>query len=214
MIAIEIFTFNALQENTYVLYDETKECIIIDAGCYDKDEQNELKAFISENNLKPVMLVNTHSHVDHVLGVKFLKDLYHLKFYIHKIDEETLRSVKLYSRLYGFPNYQEPEANGFIAEGEKIKFGNSELDIFFTPGHAPGHVVFVNKEQKICIAGDVLFKGSVGRSDLPGGNHETLIKSIHEKLFVLPDDTIVFPGHGPETTIGREKKTNPYCAIH
>jgi hydroxyacylglutathione hydrolase len=213
MIKIHTFTFNALQENTYLLYDDTKECIIIDPGCYDRSEQEELKEFIQENNLKPVKLLNTHCHVDHVLGNKFVKDLYKVKLYTSKEEEAALRSVKVYAPVYGFTNYAETEVDEIIKEGDVISFGNSKLEILFVPGHSVGHLAFVNKEQNICIGGDVLFQQSVGRWDLPGGNKDTLINSIHTKLFKLADEMVVYPGHGPETTIGMEKRTNPYCAV-
>ena len=213
MIKIHTFTFNALQENTYLLYDDTKECIIIDPGCYDRSEQEELKEFIQENTLKPVKLLNTHCHVDHVLGNKFVKDLYKLKLYTSKEEEAALRSVKVYAPVYGFANYAETEVDEIIKEGDVISFGNSTLEILFVPGHSVGHLAFVNKEQNICIGGDVLFQQSVGRWDLPGGNKDTLINSIHTKLFKLADEMVVYPGHGPETTIGIEKRTNPYCAV-
>ena len=213
MITIELFTFNALQENTYLLYDETKECIIIDPGCYDLEEQNELKTFIKKANLRPVKLINTHCHVDHVLGNKFIKDLYNIKLYTSKEEVEVLKAVKVYAPVYGFTNYAEADIDEFIKEGELINFGNSQLEILFVPGHSVGHLAFVNKEQKICIGGDVLFRQSVGRWDLPGGNEATLLKSIQTKLFKLDDEMVVYPGHGPTTTIGYEKRTNPFCAI-
>ncbi len=213
MIQIKIFTFNALQENTYLLYDDTKECIVIDPGCYDHSEQEELKDFIQENNLKPVKLLNTHCHVDHVLGNKYVKDLYSIKLYTSKEEEAALRSVKVYAPVYGFTNYAETEVDEIIKEGDIINFGGSELEILFVPGHSVGHLAFVNKAQKICIGGDVLFQQSIGRWDLPGGNKDTLINSIHTKLFKLADDMVVYPGHGPGTTIGSEKRTNPYCAV-
>jgi hydroxyacylglutathione hydrolase len=213
MIQVAVFTFNALQENTYVLFDETKECIVIDPGCYDKMEQAELTSFIKENNLKIVKLLNTHCHVDHVLGNKFVKDTYGVKLYTSKEEEAALRSVKVYAPVYGFMNYEATEVDEIIKEGDKISFGNSELEILFVPGHSVGHLAFVNKEQKICMSGDVLFNQSVGRWDLPGGNQQTLLNSIHTKLFTLSDDMVVYPGHGPETLIGREKRTNPFCAV-
>jgi len=213
MIEIKIFTFNALQENTYLLYDDTKESIIIDPGCYDRSEQEELKEFIKEKGLKPVKLLNTHCHVDHVLGNKFVKDLFKIKLYTSKEEEEALRAVKVYAPVYGFTNYAESEVDEIIKEGDLISFGNSQLEILFVPGHSVGHLAFINKEEKICISGDVLFQQSVGRWDLPGGNEKTLLNSIQNKLFKLSDEMVVFPGHGPETTIGMEKRTNPYCSI-
>jgi hydroxyacylglutathione hydrolase len=213
MINVKTFTFNALQENTYLLYDETKECVLIDPGCYDKEEEQELRDFIEENGLKPVKLLNTHCHVDHVLGNRFVKELYSLKLYTSKEEEAALRSVKLYAPLYGFTKYSETEVDEIIKEGDLITFGNSTLEILFVPGHSVGHLAFINKEQKICISGDVLFNQSVGRWDLPGGNQETLFNSILTKLYKLSDDIVVYPGHGPETTIGREKRTNPFCSV-
>lgn len=207
---IQIFTFNALQENTYLLWDDSKECVIIDAGCYDKEEQIELVDFIVKECLKPSLLLSTHSHIDHVLGNYFLKTKYQIPLKIHRKDEATLRAVKTYAPMYGLPLYQEQLQDDYFAEGEQIKFGNTVLEILFVPGHAPGHVAFYHAASSSCIAGDVLFADSVGRADLPGGNFETLIKSIKTELYPLGDDTKIYPGHGPATTIGREKKSNPY----
>lgn len=144
------------------------------------------------------------------MGNSFVKETYKVDLYIHKEDEATLLSVKSYAPSYGFPMYQETTADHFLKEGDVVTFGNSKLEVLFVPGHAPGHIVFVNKEQKICINGDVLFQRSIGRTDLPGGNHETLLKNIREKMFALPDDIVVFTGHGPSTTIGEEKRENPF----
>ncbi len=213
MISIKTFTFNALQENTYLLYDETKECVLIDPGCYEKQEEQELKEFISKHDLTPVKLLNTHCHVDHVLGNKFVKDTYGIKLYTSKEEEEALRSVKLYAPLYGFSQYAETEVDELVQEGDQITFGNSTLEILFVPGHSVGHLAFFNRAEKICVSGDVLFSQSVGRWDLPGGNQETLFRSIQTKLYKLEDDMVVYPGHGPETTIGREKRTNPFCPV-
>ena len=190
MIQIQNFVFNPFMENTYVLYDETKEAIVIDPGCYEQAEKDELTDFIESNELKVVKLINTHCHIDHVFGNAFVKKRYGVSLVIHKEDEATLKSVEVYAPAYGFQNFETTEAEEFFDEGDQIKFGNSVLDIFFTPGHAPGHVVLVNQEQNICIGGDVLFDGSIGRTDLPGGDFETLIKSIHEKVFALQDDTV------------------------
>lgn len=213
MIQIQSFVFNAFQENTYVVFDETNEALVIDPGCYEKDEQEELVEFIESKELKVVKLLNTHCHIDHVLGNHFIKDKYKVNLYIHQEDEETLKSVEVYAPAYGFAQYTGALIDDFFVEGDIIEFGNSKFDIVFVPGHAPGHVAFISEEQNICIGGDVLFDGSIGRTDLPGGNFEQLIQSIHQKLFVLNDEIVIYPGHGATTTIGKEKTSNPFCAI-
>lgn len=209
-IQIQSFTFNAMQENTYIVYDETRQCIIIDPGCVEKHEQQDLLQFIAAEQLTPMFLLNTHCHIDHVLGNNFIKNYYKIKLIIHANEHQTLRSVKLYAAMYGYPNYEESEPNMYIAEGENITFGNTKLDILFVPGHSPGHIAFVENVSKNIFAGDVLFYRSIGRTDLPGGNHATLIESISKKLFTLDDNFIVHPGHGPKTNILDEKKFNPY----
>ncbi len=213
MLQIKSFTFNPLQENTYILYDETKECVIIDPGCYEREEEEELVSFIEDNNLKVVLLLNTHCHIDHVLGNYFVKAKYKVKLLIHPKDEPVLKAVKVYAPNYGLSQYQEALPDGFFEEGEIISWGNQQLKVLFVPGHSPGHVAFHHQVKKIVIGGDVLFLNSIGRTDLPGGNFETLINSIHQKLFTLQDDTTVYPGHGLKTTIGFEKKSNPFCAL-
>ena len=211
---IKTFTFNAFQQNMSVLYDETKECVIVDPGCYEKQEQEELALFIKQNDLKVVKLLNTHCHIDHVLGNDFVANKYNVELYIHKDDLQTLKGVPAYAPVYGFPMYSEKDADHFLEDGDVVEFGNTKLEVIFAPGHAPGHVVFFHRESKNLINGDVLFNGSIGRTDLPGGNHEQLIKSIHEKVFPLGDDVTVYCGHGPLTTIGKEKDSNPFCAIN
>lgn len=213
MLQLQSFVFNPLQENTYVLFDETKECVIIDPGCYEREEQYDLADFIETNQLKVVKLLNTHGHVDHVLGNAFVKETYKTKLYIHEQDAATLKAVKVYAPHYGFFQYQEAEPDIYLKEGEPVTFGNQSLDILFVPGHAPGHIAFYHAASKTLIGGDVLFYNSIGRTDLPGGNYDTLINSIQQKFFTLPDEVTVYPGHGPETTIGYEKKTNPFCAL-
>jgi glyoxylase-like metal-dependent hydrolase (beta-lactamase superfamily II) len=213
MIQIQNFVFNPFMENTYVLYDESKEAIIIDPGCYEEAEREELTTFIEANELKVVQLINTHCHIDHVFGNAFIKLKYGVTLTIHEEDEATLKSVEAYAPAYGFNGFETSEADAFFKEGDVVQFGNSSLEVFFTPGHAPGHVVLVNQSQNICIGGDVLFDGSIGRTDLPGGDFDTLIQSIHEKLFVLADETVVYSGHGGTTTIGKEKLSNPFCAL-
>jgi glyoxylase-like metal-dependent hydrolase (beta-lactamase superfamily II) len=155
----------------------------------------------------------THCHVDHVLGNYFVKEKYNTRLLIHEKEEPLLRAVKAYAPNYGLHQYQESAPDGYLAEGDTVKFGNQALAVLFVPGHSPGHIAFYDATHKILVGGDVLFYNSIGRTDMPGGSHSTLIKSIHDKLFILPDDVKVYPGHGPETTIGFEKRTNPFCAL-
>ena len=207
---IKAFTFNALQENTYLVYDETGAAVIVDAGCYDRREEAELQDFIISNNLTVRALLSTHSHIDHVVGNAFVKKTFGVKLYQHALDAETLRSVPLYAQMFGFPLYQPSEADLFLEENEVFVFGKTQLKVLFVPGHAPGHIAFYNEAEKYVLGGDVLFYQSIGRTDLPGGDFNTLIQSIRTRFFTLPDDITVYPGHGPETTIGFEKKHNPY----
>lgn len=213
MISIQTFAFNPFMENTYLLYDETKDCIIIDPGCYEKEEQQALADFIEKKGLNIVQLLNTHCHIDHVLGNHFVKERYKVKLATSAIEEQVLKAVKSYAPNYGFPLYQEADVDIYLEEGQQVHFGQTTLDILFVPGHSPGHLAFYNAEEKICIGGDVLFQRSIGRTDLPGGDHDTLIQSIQQKMFALEDDMIVYPGHGPTTSIGEEKKHNPFCAL-
>ena len=211
MITIHYFAFSPFQENTYALHDETKECVIIDPGCYDDLERNELVAYIADNGLTPVRLLNTHCHIDHVFGNKFVSDKYGLSPILHKLDLPTLMAMAPgAAKMYGLELEPSPEPKEFIEEGDVIEFGNSKLDVLFTPGHAPGHVVFVCHEQKFVINGDVLFQGSIGRTDFPGCSHEDLIQSIKTKMFTLGDDYQVYTGHGPSTNIAFEKANNPF----
>jgi glyoxylase-like metal-dependent hydrolase (beta-lactamase superfamily II) len=207
------FVFNPFAENTYVLYDETKDCVIIDPGCYEKEEQNMLVKFIEENRLSVKQLINTHCHIDHVLGNAFVKDYFSVELLLHPLEEQMLRAVKTYAPNYGFNKYQDCTPDKLIDENDRIEFGDQSLEILFVPGHSPGHLAFYNEESKALIGGDVLFENSIGRTDLPGGDHDTLIESIHKKLFVLPHNVTVYCGHGPKTSIGFEKRTNPFCAI-
>jgi len=210
MIQVKIFTFNAFQENTYVLYDETLEAVIVDPGCYEKEERDELDDFIKAKKLKVVSLINTHCHVDHVLGNAFVKSHYGVPLSIHPKEVPTLKSVESYGQVYGFHNYQPTQADEYFEEGDTIKFGNSTLEILFVPGHSIGHVVFYNTQDNFCIGGDVLFYRSIGRYDLPGGDYQTLMNSIKSKMFALPESMVIHPGHGPSTTVGDEKKYNPF----
>jgi len=210
MISVEIFEVNPFQQNTSVLYDETGECAIVDPGFYDRGEEETLLDFISENKLKPVLLLNTHCHIDHILGNKFVADRYKLDLWMHKDDLPLLQAAKSYAHLYGLNYNHSPEPAHFIKEGDVISFGKSKLQVLHVPGHAPGHIIFIDEPGLKIIGGDVLFKGSIGRTDLPGGNHDQLIKAIKEKVFTLNPKYVVYPGHGPTTTIGYEKENNPF----
>lgn len=209
---IKIFEFNPVSEHTYVLYDETKECVIVDAGCFYPEEEKELLDFIVDNQLQVKHIINTHLHFDHVFGVNKVTETYKLPLEACKEDEVLLLNYKNQLKMFGFPDDGKiaPQIGVYLKEGDQIHFGNQVLDILFVPGHSPGSIVFYNKQAKSLFVGDVLFQGSVGRTDLIGGNHTQLISGIVSKLLTLPDDTIVYPGHGPSTTIGKEKNTNPY----
>jgi len=207
-LQIKKFTFNGFQENTYVVHNETS-CVIIDPGCYESHEKDEIVDFITSNNLKPEALLLTHAHIDHVLGCSFILSKYNIDFYIHQEDVFTLNAVPNYAHVYGFPNYTEPSAPTHLLKGgERLNFNGIEFDVIFTPGHSVGHVVFYNASQNFVINGDVLFAGSFGRTDLPGGDMAVLKDTIFNKMFALPDETVVYCGHGGETTIGQEKQTN------
>ncbi len=210
MIHVETFVCNPYQENTYLLYDDTLECVIVDPGMYTGEEQNELSKFIAENKLKPVLLLNTHCHIDHVFGNKFVFDTYGLLPQFHEGEAIVLHAVVAYAPKMGFNYEVSPLPEVFLPAEGTVKFGNSELEIIFAPGHSPAHLCFYSKADGLLIGGDVLFYNSIGRTDLPGGNHQQLIKNIREKLFTLPDNVIVYPGHGQSTEIGFEKQTNPF----
>ncbi len=208
-LQIEVFTFNAFQENSYVLWDEDKTAVIIDPGCYSKNEKDELRTFIEAEELNVVALLNTHAHIDHVLGNAFVKSTFNVPYYLHADDLKVLKAVEGYAHLYGFEGYElSPEPDFFLEDNQTLTFGKMVFQVMHTPGHAPGHVVFYHKESGSLINGDVLFRGSFGRVDLPGGNIDILKSSIFNRLFTLPEETQVYCGHGPSTTIGIEKKTN------
>ncbi len=213
MINVKIFTFNPLQENSYLLYNEKKECVIIDPGCFFEQEREQLTNFISGNALQPKLLVNTHCHLDHVFGNKFIAETYGLELFIHPGEKVVLEHAPTSGLMWNLPfdNYVGPTQN--LVPGESIMLGEDTMKILFVPGHSPASVAFYHERQNILIAGDVLFRESVGRTDLPGGNPDTLANSILTQLYVLPDETIVYSGHGPQTTIGHEKKHNPYVSI-
>lgn len=207
-LQIEKFTFNPFQENTYLIH-KGNVCVIIDPGCHTEAEEAELFGFIEKNQLTPKALLLTHSHIDHVLGCHAVLKKYDIDFYCHELDLETQHAVPTYAHLYGFPEYTPPRTpNKLLKGGERLNFDGIEFDVKFTPGHAPGHVVFYNHEHQFVINGDVLFAGSFGRVDLPGGDIDVLKDSILNTMFTLPENTTVYCGHGPETTIGKEKISN------
>lgn len=211
MTLVAEFTFNPFQENTYIVYDETKECVIFDPGCYTQAEKDQLTAFIENEGLKPVRLINTHCHLDHVFGNHFVATKYELGLEIHKGELPVLQAAPQVSMMYGIPFPEpSPEPSAFIEEGATLTFGNTQLEVLLTPGHSPASISFFCKKQKFVIAGDVLFYQSIGRTDLPGGDFPTLMKSIKEQLFPLGDDVTVYSGHGPSTSIGYERKHNPF----
>lgn len=213
MLNVQTFTFNPVQENTYLLYNDEKLCCIIDPGCYFASEEIELRNFIEQNELTPKYLLNTHCHLDHIFGNRFVHKTFGLLLHLHQLEKQVLDFGPVSGQMWQLPFDNYDGELIFFEEGDIIKLGTDELEILFTPGHSPGHVCFYNKMGKFIIGGDVLFNGSVGRTDLPGGDFETLEQSIKTKLFTLPPDVIVYPGHGSSTTIGDEMKTNPFVKM-
>lgn len=210
MIKIERLVFNPFQENTYFVYDDTGETIIIDPGCYEENEEMALVKFIEDNKLKPVAQIYTHTHVDHILGASFVYQKYGLKPVMHLDALPFLRGAKQQGQMYGFEINEITEPEVFIDEGEKIEFGNSFLEILHTPGHVDGHLCFVSRENKFAVVGDVLFRDSIGRTDLPTGDFDILAHNIRKKLYTLDGDFTIYPGHGPDTSIGYEIMNNPF----
>jgi hydroxyacylglutathione hydrolase len=210
MANVQAFVNNPFQENTYILFDETGECVIIDPGMETAQEQNAVVNFIRDNNLKLVLLLNTHCHIDHILGNKFIFDQYGLKPQFNEGELPVLEAASAYAPSMGIRYELSPLPDEFLPEKGTIHFGNTGLTLIFAPGHSPAHLCFYDKAANILIGGDVLFRRSIGRTDLPGGNFTQLVDNIEQKLFTLPDDCTVYPGHGPETTIGYEKENNPF----
>ncbi len=210
MLNVKIFTFSPIAENTYLLYNENKECIIIDPGCYTDKEREELLQFIRIHKLVPALLLNTHCHLDHVFGNKFVHEEFGLTLHIHPEEKPVLDFAPAAGLMWNLPFDNYKGDIKYLHEGETIKTGDDELEILFTPGHSPGSISFYCRKQNFVISGDVLFRLSIGRADLPGGNFNVLAESIRKQLYTLPDETIVYPGHGPETTTGFEKVNNPF----
>jgi glyoxylase-like metal-dependent hydrolase (beta-lactamase superfamily II) len=211
MIQIKTFVWNDFQENTYLLYDETKECIIIDPGCYTEKEKKELKDYISSHNLNPVKIAFTHCHVDHILGAPFVDKTYPgIAFEAHEEENIFIKNYKMFELMTGIMMESPPALTGFLKEGKLVRWGTSVLEPIHIPGHSPGGICFYSREMDFVIAGDVLFSGSIGRTDLPGGNMEVLLTGIRKKLFSLPESCVVYSGHGPSTSVGREHQHNPF----
>lgn len=209
-LEVHTLTFNPFEENTYIISHDSGECIIIDPGCFDQQERDDLLRQVKDQGWKPVKLINTHCHIDHILGNAFVSKTFGIGLEIHRGELPVLKSGPSVAGMYGIPYEPSPEPVGFLEEGSVLDFHGSKLKILFTPGHSPASVCLYYAEGSWVIGGDVLFYESIGRTDLPGGDHKTLINSIDTQLFVLPDDTVVYPGHGPQTTIGYEKMFNPF----
>lgn len=210
MLNILSFTFNPFAENTYIAYNEDNHCIVFDAGCSDEYEQEQLLRELSTRRLKVLKLVQTHCHLDHVYGAAWMEREFRVRPWINKIEESLLGMARGIAHNYGLDMESPPPPEGFLEEGHELKIGNDRFEIIHTPGHSPGSLCFINHEGAFILSGDVLFRESIGRTDLPGGNFEQLENAIRQKLYTLPDHYVLYPGHGPETTIGHEKKYNPF----
>lgn len=205
MMEVVAFTFNAFAENTYLLIDERKQVLIIDPGMSNAAEQSRMAQYLAERELQPLKIYNTHAHLDHIYGVAFLKRKYRLLFGLHSLEQAVLESGIFSAQMYGLSIPELPAIDFFIKEDSSFSFDGKQFEVLFTPGHSPGSVSFYCEEDGFVLSGDVLFQDGIGRTDLPGGNAAQLLASINEKLYQLPDETVVYPGHGPATTIGREK---------
>lgn len=209
MIKLATLTFNPFGENTYILFDESNQCVVVDAGCYSEKEQQTLVSFIEKNNLHPVMALNTHGHIDHICGVEFVKKQWNVPFALHRNEKPIMEMAHCYADM-GFDVNPIPAMDIDLAETETIPLGNNTLYILQTPGHSPGHVAIHVPEAELLLTGDLLFKESIGRTDLPGGSYPTLMNSIVEKVIPLGGNTKIFPGHGPHSTIAHEVMFNPF----
>lgn len=204
--------FSPIQVNTYILCDKSGDCAVLDCGCYDEREFNELVKFIESKKLKPVLLLNTHCHIDHIFGNRFILGKYNLRTFCSKDEEMNWKNAEEHASFFGLSMEAPAEPVGYLSHRQVITFGSTALLSIRVPGHTAGSMAFYSESDACVFTGDALFAGSIGRTDLPGGNYETLISSIKNNLLILPPSTIVFSGHGPETTIEREIKTNPYLS--
>ena len=209
MISIKTFTFNPFQENTYVITNANKACWIVDPGMFSASENEELLHYIKSQNLTPKAIINTHAHLDHILGVHFLQETFEIPFYIHELDEPTLQYGPIAASMYGLGTIQMPKSCNFYKD-ELFDLGGTPIQVIHTPGHAPGHVILYCASENWVINGDMLFAGSIGRTDLPGGNHELLLEKVRSEIFSLPNDYVLYPGHGIDTTVESEKSQNPF----
>jgi glyoxylase-like metal-dependent hydrolase (beta-lactamase superfamily II) len=209
-MTIHKFVFSPIEVNTYILEDPSGECAVIDCGCYDKDEFGQLEHFLNERNLKPVLLLNTHCHLDHIFGNGFMLEKYNLHSHYHQLDEMNRKLAVSHAKLFGLTMDNPPDPGDYLTDNEIVNFGSISLKTLLVPGHTAGGIAFWSEDENCVFTGDSLFAGSIGRSDLPGGNHNTLVKSIRTRLFTLPPQTIVYPGHGDKTDIGTEMRFNPY----
>ncbi len=211
MIVVKKFVFNPFMENTFIIWDEdTKNAIVIDPGCSSEDEEFILSSFIDERKLNIKYLINTHCHIDHILGCQFIKERYNPVYLAPEEDIPLLENAQQQAQMFGIKINPPPKPDEFLSEQSKISFSDTTVKLLFTPGHTPGEYCLYFEDEKFCIAGDVLFQSSIGRTDLWGGDYNVLINSIKKELLILPDDVIVYSGHGDETTIGEEKNNNPF----
>lgn len=211
MVKLKIFTFNPFAENTYIVWDDTSnEAVIVDPGCSYEEENHQVKNFISTNNISLKYLINTHCHLDHIFGCRFIKNRYNPIYYIPELDLPLLQNAAKQAEIFGINFDKTPEPDNFITEQIPLSIGLTKINFLFTPGHTPGEYCIYFPSEEICLTGDVLFKGNIGRTDLWGGDYEILIESIKQKIFTLPDDTKIYPGHGDKSSLFIEKKENPY----
>ncbi len=210
MSMVTFLTFNAFQENTYIISDADKKAAIIDPGCHSPDEKDALKKHIADHDFIIEAVLNTHCHVDHVFGNHFAIQHYGTKLYMHQGELPVLQTYPQVAAMYGLPAEESPPPDEYLDHGDVFTLGTLKLKVLLTPGHSPASISFYNEDGGYIIGGDVLFENSIGRTDLPGGNHSVLLQSIKEHFLTLPDETIVYPGHGDKTTIGRERRSNPF----